>query len=102
MKTINTADATDAALDWLVAKCEGFPNFEEFGRRTPYSTDWAQGGPIYDAVSVKTSRLFNPDGYVVMADDGTKGAGLTRLIAAMRCFVASKLGDTVEVPEELL
>ena len=24
------------------------------------------------------------------------------LIAAMRCFVASRLGDEVEVPEELL
>jgi hypothetical protein len=25
----------------------------------------------------------------------------TPLIAAMRCYVASKLGDTVEIPEEL-
>lgn len=28
--------------------------------------------------------------------------GPTPLIAAMRCYVASKLGDEVEVPEELL
>ena len=27
--------------------------------------------------------------------------GPTALIAAMRCFVASKLGDTVEIPKEL-
>ena len=27
--------------------------------------------------------------------------GKTKLIAAMRCYVASKLGDEVEVPEEL-
>lgn len=27
--------------------------------------------------------------------------GPTRLIAAMRCYVASKLGDEVEVPEGL-
>ena len=27
--------------------------------------------------------------------------GPTPLIAAMRCYVASKLGDEVEVPEEL-
>ena len=38
----------------------------------------------------------------------TKGAGMyftygsTPLIAMMRCFVASKLGDEVDVPEELL
>jgi hypothetical protein len=28
--------------------------------------------------------------------------GQTELIAAMRCFVASKLGDVVDIPEELL
>ena len=28
-------------------------------------------------------------------------SGSTPLIAAMRCYVASKLGDEVEVPEEL-
>lgn len=28
--------------------------------------------------------------------------GPTPLIAAMRCFVASKLGDEVEIPEELV
>jgi hypothetical protein len=28
--------------------------------------------------------------------------GHTPLVAAMRCYVASKLGDTVEVPEEIL
>jgi hypothetical protein len=28
--------------------------------------------------------------------------GHTPLIAAMRCYVASKLGDEVEIPDELL
>jgi hypothetical protein len=28
--------------------------------------------------------------------------GRTPLIAAMRCYVASKLGDEVEIPEELI
>ena len=32
----------------------------------------------------------------------TYGYGPTPLIAAMRCYVASKLGDEVEVPVELL
>jgi hypothetical protein len=27
--------------------------------------------------------------------------GPTPLIAAMRCYVAAKLGDTVEIPEDL-
>lgn len=30
-----------------------------------------------------------------------KGRGATRLSAAMRCYVVSKLGDKVEVPDEL-
>lgn len=39
----------------------------------------------------------------MMADPGIpEGYGPTPLIAAMRCFVASKLGDEVEVPDELL
>ena len=28
--------------------------------------------------------------------------GTTPLVAAMRCYVASKLGDTVEIPDELM
>jgi hypothetical protein len=36
--------------------------------------------------------------------DGSEhhATGPTLLIAAMRCFVASKLGDTIDIPEELL
>jgi hypothetical protein len=30
------------------------------------------------------------------------GYGITPLIAAMRCYVASKLGDEVEIPAGLL
>jgi hypothetical protein len=30
-----------------------------------------------------------------------RGEGDTCLIAAMRCYVASKLGDEVEIPKEL-
>jgi hypothetical protein len=33
---------------------------------------------------------------------GAYGLGPTPLIAVMRCYVASKLGDTVDIPEELL
>jgi hypothetical protein len=42
----------------------------------------------------------------MVADDENWDAnvqyGPTPLIAAMRCYVASKLGDEVEVPDELL
>jgi len=35
-------------------------------------------------------------------DKAIIGQGSTPLIAAMRCYVASKLGDEVDIPEELL
>ena len=39
--------------------------------------------------------------YTLQRDDAYWD-GPTALIAAMRCFVASRLGDEVEVPEELV
>jgi hypothetical protein len=64
------------------------------------STDWSQGGPIIEREGIA----------VGMADDFWQAHlsefhlwenGPTPLIAAMRCYVASKLGDEVDVPEEL-
>jgi hypothetical protein len=71
-----------------------------------YSTGWAQGGPIIERemfvlwpiagyVDEKRKWSCRPSGY------GKTQHGPTPLIAAMRCYVASKLGDEVEVPEEL-
>ena len=101
---IKTTELKGNALDWMVAKCEGIQD-SEFVRTHmdawPYSTDWAQGGPIIERENI----ALYPHG------DGTyeaevflnpkRGAGPTPLIAACRCYVASKLGDEVEVPDEL-
>ena len=71
------------------------------------SADWAQGGPIIEreALTVKM-RHPNPRLWVSYNgwnhDPGFSTSGPTALIAAMRCYVASKLGDEVEVPEELV
>ena len=43
-----------------------------------------------------SSDLTFPD-----MDGWVYGWGTTPLIAAMRCYVASKLGDNIELPEEL-
>ena len=129
MKTIKTSDLTGLALDWAVAKCEGFvsdPDLEGrevwmenpdgrvgYSGRFNYSTDWAQGGPIIGREEICTKRQSPSSvGYEWNAWIWTKhipkggssagGSGPTPLIAAMRCYVASKLGDTVEAPEELL
>lgn len=81
------------------------------------STNWAQGGPIIDREDIDImhdrDRVFDPDERVepFMAikpfdpyhpDMSYVEYGPTKLIAAMRCFVISRLGEEVEVPEELL
>jgi hypothetical protein len=128
MKNIKTSELTGAALDWAVAKCEGHNVFNKHapvqvmytpkGKRSWYiytpSTNWAQGGPIIERMKLNRLTTNALGGYTASVkvtltntdDDAymvwTHGSGPTPLIAAMRCYVASKLGDTVEVSEELL
>lgn len=115
-RLIKVADATGPVLDWLVAKADGeaVTKFAEspslfrgagLDKYTP-SANWAQGGPIieregiylwrpYGALGAWSAKLDDwPNERVVHAD--------TSLIAAMRCYVISKLGPEVEAPEELL
>lgn len=73
-----------------------------------YDTDWAQGGPIIEREG-GTLWSTNAMGWRYKArydfandKEGVVMGGPTPLIAAMRCRVASKLGDEVDVPEELL
>ncbi len=114
---LKTKYLTGAALDWAVAKCEGYES--GCGGVVPFSTDWAQGGAIierelitldvattdYNRVKDEVVQLPRPVWYAVMEaggdDDEIVMRGKTPLIAAMRCYVASKLGDEVDVPEEL-
>ena len=107
---IKTNELTGAALDWAVMTCEGYvqPKPIEWilgGHFTP-STNWAQGGPIIDREGISLIRQ-TPDRWVSEYSNGcdrfdhARSHGPTPLIAAMRCYVASKLGDEVEIPEEL-
>ena len=115
MKTVKTSELTGAALDWAVAKCEeslGLDNAERFlrdhriGFTTRYSETWSQGGPIIEREGI--CLYFNPedaDAFEWHAEDRSHALyleGPTPLIAAMRCYVASKLGDEVKIPEELI
>ena len=101
---MKTSELTGAALDWAVAKCE-YPGAEHLiTRQNPfhYSTDWAQGGPIIERwmIDCDTYRHgWRAARHVSITP--TYGYGPTPLIAAMRCYVASKLGDDVEVPADL-
>ncbi|MDX9971918.1 MAG: DUF2591 family protein [FCB group bacterium] len=73
------------------------------------STKWAQGGPIIERENIYLCGKQWPGGSWIGVINCPKGGipiaskrGDTPLVAAMRCYVASKLGDEVEIPEELL
>lgn len=68
------------------------------------SIDWDQAGPIIFRENISLAGM-DPmhDYWSAMTQYGAnKYDGPTPLIAAMRCFVASKLGHVVEVPDELI
>jgi hypothetical protein len=124
---VKTNKLTDAALDWAVAIAKGIPSEElklpwsrsdglfrylrdEDGKLNGcylagpdllFSQKWEAGGPIIEQAGI---------GLVFLGDEWSAGNaggtivedGPTPLIAAMRCYVSSKLGDSVDVPEELL
>jgi hypothetical protein len=115
---MKTNELTRHALNWAVAKCEGVELYSgprdnnpaykanwvrrKHGDLYQPSTDWAQGGPIIEREKIDVFC----SGVVWDASTGDRHpnvvcAGKTPLEAAMRCYVASKLGDEVEIPEEL-
>lgn len=99
---IKTSELQGVALDWAVMICKGKPFYSNPSSRyyTSPSTNWAQGGPIIER---EISRLedLGDDGWEACGF-GFVGYGYSPLVAAMRCYVAIKLGDTVEVPDELI
>lgn len=108
---MKVAEASGLALDWMVANAErkniiqvvkGITYVPEYPRiggvQYHPSTDWAQGGPIIEREGI----FSGPHCDIFIAwTGGTRWEGPTQLIAAMRCYVSSKLGDEVEVPEVL-
>lgn len=101
MKTIKVAEATERQLDWLVARIEGDELPKDGGKGLDYSTDWACGGPILEREGISIYRMTS-DWSAAYNPSGAAQDGPTPLAAAMRVHVYSKLGDTAEVPEELL
>lgn len=126
---IKTSKLTGQALDWAVATCEGYEPFTDsiswiikragqYIQLPKYSTDWAQGGPVIEHENLSVSYWGEHSKFGQHASTEqfwearhpshrthsrrTVGFGPTPLIAAMRCLVSAKLGDEVDVPEELL
>lgn len=125
LKKVKTSDLIGPALDWVVlVLCEDEDphNVMIMGKDAMYvysrwsgkhwspSFDWVVGGPIIEREGIELKRgVGKPLLWAAFAYDWfgnvrrvTGKTGPTPLIAAMRCYVTSKLGAEVEIPEELL
>ena len=116
---IKTSDLIGPALDWAVAKALGehqrlqFEGDSEYGILSmsfgPYhgpwepSRSWAQGGEIIESERIGVGHAWGEDAWLASTHDpdALLFTGPTPLIAAMRAYVASRLGDEVEVPDDL-
>lgn len=107
---IKTQDLKGIALDWAVLKCEigppcgsflddvvVHPNYSNYHP----STCWTRGGPIIERERISTDFDYNVWNAAKPDSTGYYSAE-TPLIAAMRCYVASKLGYEIDVPDNLL
>jgi len=110
---MKTAELSGAALDWAVAKCEGKSHIVNAPHKYFYSpsTDWKIGGEIMEREGIDC--VFHPG--ISDMPGGAKNNKWTAthvdyydeyessslLEAVMRRYVAMKLGDEVEIPEEL-
>ena len=115
---IKTSELSGVQLDWAVAQCEKHEvKFEcnllffsdklqmlDYGIVYQPSKDWEYGGPIIERenMGVKPNIGYEKWSAQVWRNSSPISTyGPTPLIAAMRCYVASKLGEEVEVPDEL-
>ena len=98
---IKTNRLTGVELDWAVGKCRGITL--ELHGIVPYSTDWAHGGPVIEREKIGLEWTGDWFADIFFEAEGKHliTHGPTPLIAAMRCYVASKLGDEVEVHDAL-
>ena len=122
---MKTSELTGAALDWAVAKCEGRsidydgiaywvddahgcaiigPGWKVAGKPCGYSpsSNWSQGGPIIERMGIELHNAADgSEDWVAHGALQVYAFGPTPLIAAMRCYCISCLGDEVDIPEEL-
>ena len=131
MTKVRTSELIGPALDWAVARAEGadcidFDNPDEpwlvcggissqrLSEFSP-STNWHQGGLRIERTGISISLRYATNVWDALVKPefwttGMPGSGVTKeiiktgptpLIAAMRAYVTAKLGDKVEIPEEL-
>lgn len=110
MKT-KVSELKGMALNWAVAKCEGqdfppIPNAEGNGYFTfapGYCQSWAEGGPIIEREEISVGHRYRYSDWVAGIDHKMLFShGPTPLIAAMRRYVELKMGEMIDVPDELV
>jgi hypothetical protein len=116
---VKTNDLTDVALDWAVAEADGTPIYRSGKTLSRMdvdgvvywqpSFDWSQGGPIIERECIQLAYRVGVNWTATRVEGSSvcevtvpyNQKGRAQLIAAMRCYVMSQLGDDVDVPEEL-
>lgn len=111
---MKTAELHGTTLDWVVAQAAGVGVdivdggliIKSDGDWWQPSLEWAQGGPIIERERLQLSPGLADDEhrwsavrYDHLFDDDLDCfmGGATPLEAAMRCYVASKLGNEIEL-----
>ena|SRR5690554_1138318 len=109
---VKTSELEGAALDWAVAKAASVDVYANphWGPVTkdgcsPYrpSTDWSQGGPLIDRYLIEFRTQAK--GCKVLAwaaHEPRPSEGPSHLVAACRAVVKIEIGDTIDVPDELM
>lgn len=121
---VKSEQLVDNSLDYIVAKLEnhqwrnhwmledqGFHSWNSyeisFGNPTPkYSSDWNKAGTIIDRekIDIEHTNWIPACTFAKYLNDdmGTsRQSGENSTIAAMRCYVAYKLGEFVDVPIDI-
>jgi hypothetical protein len=111
---VKASELQGEALDWAVAKCDQ-PQWSDedallWVQDDEYqynpSTDWSQGGRLIERERISIEDCQDGAGLYweatrIEPPAVSEARGPTPLIAAMRCYVVSQLGDEIEVPDEL-
>jgi hypothetical protein len=96
---MKVSELSGMQLDWAVFEAEHGTQTYEFTDAYRPSSNWAQGGPIIEREGIAIYLYGNSEWNAHIG--GKESVGLTPLIAAMRCYVASKLGDEIDLPVEV-
>jgi len=109
---IKTSELSGVQLDWAVKqaikKDGGYFLPSKNYKDISHAYSWSYGGPIIEREGISLDYIGVGEGIRVQAWQATtwsadnlmsSGSGPTPLVAAMRCFVASELGEEVEVPD---